>query len=68
MVKVVFDTNGVVSAALKPGRFPASLVALAMAKQVELFLSPRFAATRRPAPFRSVMARSSSAPLNLPTC
>jgi putative PIN family toxin of toxin-antitoxin system len=40
MVKVVFDTNVVVSAALKPGSLPAALVALAMARKVKLFLSP----------------------------
>ncbi|MBI2115773.1 MAG: putative toxin-antitoxin system toxin component, PIN family [candidate division NC10 bacterium] len=40
MVKVVYDTNVVVSAALKPGNLPASLVALAIAKKVKLFLSP----------------------------
>jgi len=39
-LKVVYDTNLVVSAALKPGSIPASLVALAMGKQVKLFLSP----------------------------
>ena len=38
-VKVVYDTNVVVSATLKPGSLPASLVALAMAKRVRLFLS-----------------------------
>jgi len=40
MPKVVYDTNVVVSAALKPGSLPASLVALAIQKQVRLFLSP----------------------------
>jgi len=40
MVTVVYDTNVVVSAALKPRSLPASLVALAMAKKVRLFLSP----------------------------
>jgi uncharacterized protein len=39
-LKVVYDTNVVVSAALKPGSIPASLLALAMARQVRLFLSP----------------------------
>jgi len=39
-LKVVYDTNVVVSAALKPGSLPASLVALAMTKHVRLFLSP----------------------------
>jgi predicted nucleic acid-binding protein len=40
-VKTVYDTNVIVSAALKPGSLPASLVALAMAKEVRLFLSNR---------------------------
>lgn len=39
-VTVVYDTNVVISAALKRGSLPASLVALAMAKKVSLFLSP----------------------------
>jgi putative PIN family toxin of toxin-antitoxin system len=39
-LKVIYDTNIMVSAALKPGSIPASLVALAMGKQVRLFLSP----------------------------
>jgi putative PIN family toxin of toxin-antitoxin system len=39
-LKVVYDTNILVSAALKPGSIPASLVGLAMDKQVRLFLSP----------------------------
>jgi putative PIN family toxin of toxin-antitoxin system len=38
--KVVYDTNVIVSAALKESSIPASLVALAMGKQVRLFLSP----------------------------
>jgi uncharacterized protein len=38
-VRVVYDTNIIVSAALKPGSIPASLVAIAMAKQVRLFVS-----------------------------
>jgi putative PIN family toxin of toxin-antitoxin system len=37
---VVYDTNVIVSAILKPGRLPASLVALAMEGSVRLFLSP----------------------------
>ncbi len=37
---MVLDTNVVVSAALKPGSLPASLVALAMARTVRLCLSP----------------------------
>jgi hypothetical protein len=39
-LRVVYETNVIVSAALKPGGLPASLVALAMAKAVRLFLSP----------------------------
>lgn len=39
MVKVVYDTNVVVSAALKPGSLPAALVAPAMARRVRLVLS-----------------------------
>lgn len=39
-LRVVYDTNVIVSAALKPGSLPASLVSLAMAKAVRLFLSP----------------------------
>jgi uncharacterized protein len=38
-LKVVYDTNILVSAALKPGSIPDSLVALVMGKQVRLFLS-----------------------------
>jgi putative PIN family toxin of toxin-antitoxin system len=37
----VYDTNVIVSAILKPGRIPASLVALAMEGSVKLFLSPQ---------------------------
>ena len=40
MLTVVYDTNVVVSAALKPGSTPAALVALAMRKYVQLTLSP----------------------------
>ena len=36
----VYDTNVIVSAVLKPGSIPASLVALAMKGSVRLFLSP----------------------------
>jgi uncharacterized protein len=36
----VYDTNVIVSAILKPGSIPASLVALAMEGAVRLFLSP----------------------------
>ena len=39
-LRVVYDTNVIVSAALKPGSLPASLVAMAMAKAVRVFLSP----------------------------
>jgi len=39
-LRVVYDTNVIVSAALKPGGLPASLVALALANAVRLFLSP----------------------------
>jgi putative PIN family toxin of toxin-antitoxin system len=39
-LKAVYDTNVIVSAALKSGSIPASLVALAMAQQVRLFVSP----------------------------
>jgi predicted nucleic acid-binding protein len=35
----VYDTNVIVSAALKPGSLPASLVALAQAHTVRLFVS-----------------------------
>ena len=38
-LRVVYDTNVIVSAALKSGSLPASLVALAMAREVRLFLS-----------------------------
>jgi uncharacterized protein len=37
----VYDTNVIVSAILKPGSIPASLVALAMKGSVRLFLSPQ---------------------------
>lgn len=36
---VVYDTNVIVSAILKPGSIPASLVALAMEGSVRLFLT-----------------------------
>jgi putative PIN family toxin of toxin-antitoxin system len=39
-LKVIYDTNVIVSAIWKPGSIPASLVALAMEKQVRLFFSP----------------------------
>ena len=38
--KVVLDTNVLVSAVLKPGSLPASLVALALQGHVRLFVSP----------------------------
>jgi putative PIN family toxin of toxin-antitoxin system len=43
----VYDTNVVVSAVLKPGSIPASLVALAMEGSVKLFLSPELLAEYR---------------------
>lgn len=39
MLRVVYDTNVIVSAALKPGSLPASLVSLAMTRRVRLFAS-----------------------------
>jgi uncharacterized protein len=39
MIRVVYDTNIVVSAALKPGSIPAFLLALALEQQVRLCLS-----------------------------
>lgn len=39
-LKVVYDTNVIISAALKPGSIPASLVALAIARHARLFVSP----------------------------
>jgi putative PIN family toxin of toxin-antitoxin system len=38
-LRVVYDTNVIVSAVLKPGSIPASLVALAMEGSVTLFLT-----------------------------
>ena len=38
--RVVYDTNVVVSAALKAGSIPASLVTLALDRRVRLCLSP----------------------------
>ncbi|MBI3327390.1 MAG: putative toxin-antitoxin system toxin component, PIN family [Nitrospinae bacterium] len=40
MFRVVYDTNVIVSATLKPGSIPASLVGLALSKQVRLFVAP----------------------------
>jgi putative PIN family toxin of toxin-antitoxin system len=37
--RVVYDTNVIVSAILKPGSIPASLVALAMEGQMRLFVT-----------------------------
>ena len=39
-MRVVYDTNVVVSAALKPGSIPAALVALAVDHRVQVCLSP----------------------------
>ncbi len=39
-MRVVYDTNVLVSAALKPESLPASLVALALAQRVQLCVSP----------------------------
>lgn len=39
-LRVVYDTNVIVSAALKPESLPASLVSLAMTRRVRLFVSP----------------------------
>jgi len=57
MVTVVYDTNVVVSAALKSGSLPAVLVALAMARRVRLVLSRAILKARR----------SSTLPI-VPTC
>lgn len=39
-MRVVYDTNVLVSAALKPDSLPAVLVSLALAQRVHLCLSP----------------------------
>lgn len=39
-MRVVYDTNVLVSAALKPESIPAALVSLALAQRVQLCLSP----------------------------
>jgi uncharacterized protein len=39
-MRVVYDTNVLVSAALKPGSIPAALVSLALAQRVHLCVSP----------------------------
>jgi len=46
-VRVVYDTNVLVSAALKPGSTPAVLVALALAHRVRLCVSPSILAEYR---------------------
>jgi putative PIN family toxin of toxin-antitoxin system len=46
-VRVVYDTNVLVSAALKPGSTPAALVALALAQRVRLCVSPPILAEYR---------------------
>jgi uncharacterized protein len=46
-VRVVYDTNVLVSAALKPGSTPAVLVALALAERVRLCVSPAILAEYR---------------------
>ena len=38
--QAVYDTNVIISAILKPGSVPASLVSLAMRGEVQLYLSP----------------------------
>ena len=40
MFRVIYDTNVIVSAVLKSGSIPASLVALAISRKVQLCLSP----------------------------
>jgi len=44
---VVYDTNVLVSAALKPGSIPAVLVSLALAQRVHLCVSPSILAEYR---------------------
>lgn len=39
-LSVVYDTNVLVSAVLKPASIPAALVAMAMTRQVQLYVSP----------------------------
>lgn len=39
-IRAVYDTNVIVSGTLRVGSIPASLVAWAMAKHVQLFISP----------------------------
>ena len=51
-MRVVYDTNVLVSAALKPGSIPASLVALALAGRVQLCVSPPILAE-----YREVLSR-----------
>jgi putative PIN family toxin of toxin-antitoxin system len=40
ILRAVYDTNVLVSATLKPGSVPATLVALAMEQRLQLYLSP----------------------------
>jgi uncharacterized protein len=40
ILRAVYDTNVLVSAALKPGSVPATLVALALEQRLQLYLSP----------------------------
>lgn len=46
-MRVVYDTNVIVSAALKPGSIPASLLALALTGRVQLCVSPPILAEYR---------------------
>ena len=46
-MRVVYDTNVLVSAALKPGSTPAVLVALALTQRVHLCVSPSILAEYR---------------------
>jgi len=41
MIKVVLDTNIVVSAALKEGSLPALLLSLALRKEIQAFVSSK---------------------------
>jgi putative PIN family toxin of toxin-antitoxin system len=40
ILRAVYDTNVIVSAALKPGSVPATLVAQALEQRLQLYLSP----------------------------
>lgn len=46
-MRVVYDTNVIISAALKPGSIPASLVTLALTGRVQLCVSPPILAEYR---------------------